>query len=115
MDKETEELKDMMLAILGGAIGGILALCSWLLANFIGLVLLAGCQQPVMELEPHIYNITTCEELLAIGDDPAGIYYLMNDIDCSGSVIPVQLFPQVPFTGIFYGQNHTIGLNPIMR
>jgi len=33
MNKKT--IKDIMLAILGGAVGGILAIDSWLLANYI--------------------------------------------------------------------------------
>lgn len=81
-------------------------------------------------LEQNVYEITSCEELQAINNDPYGHYTLTQDIDCTGSssfnegkgFLPIGIDadlddPQLdsldldlltPFTGTLEGNGHSI-------
>ena len=48
-------------------------------------------------------EIYTVEELLAIGEDPAGSYILMNDLDLTGVE-----WPCPDFSGTFDGNGHAL-------
>ena len=52
--------------------------------------------------------IATADDLLAVADNPAGCYVLVDDIDLDGQTIEPIGSADAPFTGEFYGQGHRI-------
>ena len=57
----------------------------------------------------NVKQIFNCEQLLDVDSNLSASYKLMNDIDCSGNSPFTPIGDSVtPFSGILYGQGHTI-------
>ena len=75
----------------------------WILAFLLSVGLLAFPAYATEDAAAEPIEITTPEDLLAVSENPAGSYILMNDVDMAG--IP---WKSLDFAGTFDGNGYAI-------